>query len=210
MKRTYWSLNPKIQHYLTLSHLFFKQELTPKAPNPTPSFSLFSTFPQFQLYYQWTSQTSSLAICELHPYQMDHQISSLQTTIRMRSTALLETSCGYLLQELQARVFFFYFYRNYLRTKVISWNVSHSLFLYQKFETDDMGWSWRRSIWKREGSARFRTGLSRGLQEKSWQCKYIESSPASGVGRSWSWIYPSSFVPWWTISPWPGTTYQLM
>ncbi|KAM3706017.1 hypothetical protein ACB098_03G121100 [Castanea mollissima] len=32
---------------------------------------------------------------------MDHQISSLQTTIRMRSTALLETSCGYLLQELQ-------------------------------------------------------------------------------------------------------------
>ena len=108
MKRTYWSLNPKIQHYLTLSHLFFKQELTPKAPNPTPSFSLFSTFPQFQLYYQWTSQTSSLAICELHPYQMDHQISSLQTTIRMRSTALLETSCGYLLQELQARVFCFF------------------------------------------------------------------------------------------------------
>ncbi|XP_030949298.1 65-kDa microtubule-associated protein 8-like [Quercus lobata] len=32
---------------------------------------------------------------------MEHQISSLQTTIRMRSTALLETSCGYLLQELQ-------------------------------------------------------------------------------------------------------------
>lgn len=32
---------------------------------------------------------------------MDHQIGSFQTPIRMRSSALLETSCGFLLQELQ-------------------------------------------------------------------------------------------------------------
>lgn len=57
-------------------------------------------------------------------------MGSIQTPVRMRSSALLETSCGYLLQELQARTFFFFFLNLLFVYKVMAMNVSHPVFFY--------------------------------------------------------------------------------
>lgn len=91
-------------------------------------------------------------------------------------------------------------------TKWISTQFIHSCCITDAVltETDHMGWSWWRSVWKGKGSTRPGERVSRGLPEKSWQCQHFKSSPSSGFGRIRSRIYTPPFVARWTVTPWTG------